>query len=52
MGHEVGHVDARHSAERVFEAELAGGGLLVAQVLAPETATCSARAAASGAGAS
>jgi predicted Zn-dependent protease len=36
MGHEVGHVDARHSAEQYSKQQLAGGGLLVASVLAPE----------------
>ena len=36
LGHEVGHVDARHSAEQYSKQQLAGGGLLVATVLAPE----------------
>ena len=36
LGHEVGHVDARHSAEQYSKQQLAGGGLLVAQVLAPQ----------------
>ncbi len=36
LGHEVGHVDARHSAESYSRQQLAGGGLLIAQVLAPE----------------
>ena len=36
LGHEVGHVDARHSAEAYSRQQLAGGGLLVAQILAPE----------------
>lgn len=36
LGHEVGHVDARHSAEAYSRQQLAGGGLLIAQVLAPE----------------
>jgi predicted Zn-dependent protease len=36
LGHEVGHVDARHSAEQYSKQQLAGGGLLVASVLAPE----------------
>lgn len=36
VGHEIGHVDARHSAEQYSKQQLAGGGLLVATVLAPE----------------
>ena len=36
LGHEVGHVDARHSAEQYSKQQLAGGGLLVASVLAPQ----------------
>ena len=36
LGHEVGHVDARHSAEAYSRQQIAGGGLLVAQILAPE----------------
>lgn len=37
MGHEVGHVDARHSAQQYSNQTLAGGGLAILGVLVPET---------------
>ena len=37
LGHEVGHVDARHSAEQYSNQTLAGGGLAVLGILVPET---------------
>jgi predicted Zn-dependent protease len=37
MGHEIGHVDARHSVEAYSRQQLAGGGLAVAGILLPET---------------
>jgi predicted Zn-dependent protease len=37
LGHEVAHVDARHSVEAYSRQQLAGGGLLLASVLSPET---------------
>jgi len=37
LGHEVGHVDARHSAEAYSNQTLAGGGLIAATILVPET---------------
>ena len=37
LGHEVGHVDARHSVEAYSRQQLAGGGLLLASILSPET---------------
>ena len=37
LGHEVGHVDARHSASAYSKQVLAGGSLAVIGVLAPET---------------
>ena len=37
MGHEVGHVDAKHAAEAYSKQQFAGGGLAVAGILFPET---------------
>ena len=37
MGHEVGHVDARHHAAAYSRQTLAGGGLAVLGILVPET---------------
>ena len=37
LGHEVGHVDARHSASAYSKQVLAGGGLAVTGILFPET---------------
>jgi predicted Zn-dependent protease len=37
LGHEVGHVDARHSVEAYSNQTLAGGGLAVASIVFPET---------------
>jgi predicted Zn-dependent protease len=37
LAHEVGHVDARHSAEQYSQQTLAGGGLAILGVLVPET---------------
>lgn len=37
MGHEVGHVDARHSASAASRETLAGGGLAVLGIFVPET---------------
>ena len=37
LGHEVGHVDAKHAAEAYSKQQFAGGGLAVAGVLFPET---------------
>ena len=37
LGHEVGHVDARHSASAASRQTLAGGGLAVLGILVPET---------------
>lgn len=37
VGHEVGHVDARHSASAYSKQTLAGGGLAVLGVFVPET---------------
>ena len=37
MGHEIGHVDARHQAAAYSRQTLAGGGLAVLGVLVPET---------------
>jgi predicted Zn-dependent protease len=37
MAHEVGHVDARHSAQQYSNQTLAGGGLAVLGILVPET---------------
>jgi predicted Zn-dependent protease len=37
LGHEIGHVDARHSAEAYSRQLLAGGGLALAGVFAPST---------------
>jgi predicted Zn-dependent protease len=37
MGHEVGHVDARHSAQQYSTQTLAGGGLAVLGIFVPET---------------
>lgn len=36
MGHEVGHIDARHSAEAYSKQQLAGGGLLAAGIIFPK----------------
>jgi predicted Zn-dependent protease len=35
MGHEIGHVDGRHSVEAVSKQTLGGGGLAVASILLP-----------------
>ena len=37
MGHEVGHVDARHSAQQYSNQTLAGGGLAILGIFVPET---------------
>jgi predicted Zn-dependent protease len=37
MGHEVGHVDARHSAQQYSTQTLAGGGLAVLGIFVPQT---------------
>jgi len=37
LGHEIGHVDARHSARQYSSQTLAGGGLAVLGVLVPQT---------------
>jgi len=37
LGHEVGHVDARHSAAQYSQQVLAGGGLAITGILFPET---------------
>jgi predicted Zn-dependent protease len=37
LGHEVGHVDARHSASAYSKQVLAGGGLAITGILFPET---------------
>ena len=37
LGHEIGHVDARHSAEAASNQTFAGGGLAVLGILVPET---------------
>lgn len=37
LGHEVGHVDGRHSAEAASNQTFAGGGLAVLGILVPET---------------
>ncbi len=37
MGHEVGHVDARHAARAYSEQTLAGGGLALLGIFVPET---------------
>ena len=37
LGHEVGHVDARHSASAYSKQVLAGGGLAISGILFPET---------------
>jgi predicted Zn-dependent protease len=36
MGHEIGHVTARHSASQISKQQLAMGGLLVGMVVSPE----------------
>ncbi len=36
LGHEIGHVTARHSVEQISRAQLAGIGLLAGAVFAPE----------------
>lgn len=36
LGHEIGHVTARHSVERLSRAQLATAGLLAGMVVAPE----------------
>jgi hypothetical protein len=36
MGHEIGHVTARHSASQMSEQQLAMGGLIVGMAVAPE----------------
>lgn len=38
LGHEVGHVTARHSAQQMTQQQLAGVGLMAGMVLAPELA--------------
>lgn len=37
MGHEVGHVDARHSAQQYSTQTLAGGGLAILGIFVPQT---------------
>lgn len=37
LGHEIGHVDARHSAEAYSKQLVAGGGLALAGIFAPST---------------
>ncbi|MCC7009888.1 MAG: M48 family metalloprotease [Acidobacteria bacterium] len=37
LGHEIGHVDARHSAQQYSSQTLAGGGLALLGILVPET---------------
>lgn len=37
LGHEVGHVDARHSAQQYSNQVLAGGGLALLGILVPKT---------------
>jgi predicted Zn-dependent protease len=37
MGHEIGHVDARHQAAAYSRQTLAGGGLAILGILVPET---------------
>jgi predicted Zn-dependent protease len=37
MAHEVGHVDARHSAQQYSQQTLAGGGLALLGIFVPET---------------
>ncbi len=37
LGHEVGHVDARHAAQAYSRQTLAGGGLALLGILVPET---------------
>ena len=37
LGHEIGHVDGRHSAEAYSNQTFAGGGLAVLGILVPET---------------
>jgi predicted Zn-dependent protease len=37
LAHEVGHVDARHSAQQYSSQTLAGGGLAILGILVPET---------------
>jgi predicted Zn-dependent protease len=36
LGHEIGHVTARHSVEQISRAQLANFGLMIGSVLAPE----------------
>lgn len=36
LGHEIGHVTARHSVERISRAQLATAGLLAGMIIAPE----------------
>lgn len=36
LGHEIGHVTARHSVERLSRAQLASAGLLAGMIVAPE----------------
>lgn len=36
LGHEVGHVDARHSASQISKQQVAGGVLAIGSVLAPK----------------
>ena len=38
LGHEIGHVTARHSAQRLTQQQLAGAGLLLASALSKEFA--------------
>jgi predicted Zn-dependent protease len=37
MGHEIGHVTARHSAQQISRSQLAGLGLGLSMILVPET---------------
>lgn len=37
LGHEIGHVDARHSAQQYSSQTLAGGGLAILGILLPQT---------------
>jgi predicted Zn-dependent protease len=39
MGHEIGHVTARHSAAQISRAQLATAGLVVGSILSPEVAS-------------
>jgi predicted Zn-dependent protease len=38
VGHEIGHVTARHTAQRITQSQLAGAGILAGMILSPDIA--------------